>query len=214
MPKCLSMSMFGQSKDYVGQSKDYEGASALRRAGLSMLRRAGLGAVLIVAASLTLSDGQAGGGLQAAEAAEPMAGKVVVLPLIDPARGRRLFIAKGCIICHSVAGVGGKAAPAMDADPEARSVDVLDFAARMWRGAPAMLDLQAVELGYQIELSAEEIAHLSGFAADAEAQAGFSREEIPEPMRDWMLDRPYWEEEGWPDELPDDFPDLQEWGDQ
>lgn len=201
------MSMFGHSEE-IGD------ASALRRAGRSMLRRAGLVTALTVAASLMLSDGQAGGGVQAAEAAEPMAGKVVVLPLIDPARGRRLFIAKGCVICHSVAGVGGQAAPAMDADPQTRSVNVLDFAARMWRGAPAMLDLQAVELGYQIELSADEIAHLAGFAADAEAQAGFSREEVPEPMRDWMLDRPYWEEEGWPDKLPDDFPDLQEWGDQ
>ncbi len=207
MPRCFSMSFFGPSEE-IGD------ASASRRAGWSMPRRVGLVAALTVVASLMLSAGHAGEAVRSAEAAEPMAEKVVVLPLIDPARGRRLFIAKGCVICHSVAGVGGQAAPAMDADPDARSVNVLDFAARMWRGAPAMLDLQAVELGYQIELSAEEIAHLAGFAADAKAQDGFSREEIPEPMRDWMLDRPYWEEEGWPDELPDDFPDLQEWGDQ
>ena len=199
---------------FFGPSEECGYASASRRAGWLMPRRLGLLAALTVVASLMLSAGQAGEAVRSAEAAEPMAEKVVVLPLIDPARGRRLFIAKGCVICHSVAGVGGQAAPAMDADPDARSVNVLDFAARMWRGAPAMLDLQAVELGYQIELSAEEIAHLAGFAADAKAQDGFSREEIPEPMRDWMLDRPYWEEEGWPDELPDDFPDLQEWGDQ
>ena len=199
---------------FFGPSEECGYASASRRAGWLMPRRSGLLAALTVVASLMLSAGQAGEAVRSAEAAEPMAEKVVVLPLIDPARGRRLFIAKGCVICHSVAGVGGQAAPAMDADPDARSVNVLDFAARMWRGAPAMLDLQAVELGYQIELSAEEIAHLAGFAADAKAQDGFSREEIPEPMRDWMLDRPYWEEEGWPDELPDDFPDLKEWGDQ
>lgn len=184
-----------------------------RSVAMARLWRLGLTATL-AAALFAFSDGPTGGGVPAAEAAEVKPGKVIVLPLIDPARGRRLFVAKGCVICHAVAGVGGKAAPALDADPQVRSIDVLDFAARMWRGAPAMLDLQAVELGYQIELSADEIAHLAGFAADVDAQASFSSEEIPEPMRDWMLDRPYWEEEGWPDGLPGEFPDLEEWGNQ
>ena len=33
----------------------------------------------------------------------------VVMPLIDAQRGRRLFVTKGCFICHSIKGVGGMA---------------------------------------------------------------------------------------------------------
>ncbi len=124
----------------------------------------------------------------------------LVMPLPDGARGRRIFVAKGCVLCHSVAGVGGKAAPALDASGPATEVDPLAFAARMWRGAPAMLELQAVELGYRIELEGRDIADLAAFVDDASQQAGFAVEEIPEMMRDWILDQPYWEEETWPDD--------------
>ena len=96
-------------------------------------------------------------------------------------------------------GVGGKAAPIFDADKNVTFVNVLDFVARMWRGAPAMLELQTVELGYQIEFDSDEIADLAGFAMDASAQASFFVDEVPEPMSRWMLDEPYWETDEWPD---------------
>lgn len=134
----------------------------------------------------------------------------ILMPLVDPARGRRLFVTKGCVICHAVQGVGGLAAPALDAPEVATTIDILDFVARMWRGAPAMLDLQAVELGYQIELDGNEIADLAAFVADADTQAGFSEDEVPEPMRDWMLNLPYWEEDDWPEDLPEEFPEFED----
>ena len=134
--------------------------------------------------------------------------KSITIPAVDARRGRRLFVSRGCVICHAVRGVGGTAAPALDADPSSRSIDLMGFVARMWQGAPAMLELQAVELGYQILLTSQEMADLAAFSGDAAAQDGFSAEEVPEPMRDWMLDEPYWENEGWPDDLPEEFPEM------
>jgi mono/diheme cytochrome c family protein len=122
----------------------------------------------------------------------------IVLPEINVQRGRRLFVHKGCVLCHSINGVGGDAAPSLDAERDVTFVNVLDFVARMWRGAWAMLELQTVELGYQIEFTSDEIADLAGFAMDAGAQADFSIDEVPKPMRRWMMDEPYWESGEWP----------------
>ena len=147
---------------------------------------------------------------QAANDTPAAARKLVSIPSVDAQRGRRLFVTRGCVICHAVGGIGGEAAPSLDADPGARSIDLMGFVARMWQGAPAMLELQAVELGYQILLTSQEMADLAAFAGDADAQSGFSLEEVPEPMRDWMLDEPYWENEGWPDDLPEEFPEFED----
>ena len=137
--------------------------------------------------------------------------KTVVIPLLEPERGRRLFVTKGCVLCHSVRGIGGQAAPPLDAPEDVATIDPLGFAARMWRGAPAMLELQAMELGYQIELSADEIADLAGVVGDRTAQESFTAEDVPEPLRDWMLDIPYWEEEqDWPESLPESYPEFGE----
>lgn len=110
------------------------------------------------------------------------------MPIPDAARGRELFIVKGCVVCHSVNGVGGRAAPALDATAAEGPVDPLDFAARMWQGALAMADLQATEFGYQIELSGSEIADLAAFAANAGEQVLLEENDIPELMRGWTLD--------------------------
>ncbi|WDI31832.1 c-type cytochrome [Hyphococcus flavus] len=120
---------------------------------------------------------------------------------VDPAHGRELFVEKGCVICHSANGVGGKAAPALDAHIGDPQVDPLDFAARMWRGAPAMIELQSVELGYTIYLTAEEIADLAAFAADREAQKKLTPESLPENIADSLLDQRFWEMEDWDDYL-------------
>lgn len=115
----------------------------------------------------------------------------------DPVVGKALFIDKGCVICHSVNGVGGKAAPALDAEIGGGDVDALDFAARMWRGAPAMIELQSVELGYTIYLTADDIAHLAGFAANRDVQKTLTLDSLPETTRNGLLDERFWEMENW-----------------
>ena len=136
----------------------------------------------------------------------------VTLPIIDARRGRRLFVTKGCFICHSVKGVGGKAAPALDATSGNGEIDVLGFVARMWKGAPLMFELQSMELGYRIELTRDEIADLAGFVGDSRAQAGFSKTEIPEVVQDWVVNQAWWKDRSLNlgDMLPEKFPDLEE----
>ena len=170
------------------------------RLGSALLLAIGAGALLCVPVP--------GPSAQAAESETEAARPTVTIPTVDAMRGRQLFVTRGCVICHAVREVGGTAAPALDADPSVRSIDLMGFVAQMWQGAPAMLELQAVELGYQILLTAQEMADLAAFAGDAEAQATFNLEEVPEPMREWMLDEPYWENEGWPDDLPEEFPEM------
>ena len=131
---------------------------------------------------------------------------------VDPMRGRTAFVEKGCVICHSVNGVGGKAAPALDAEIGAPAVDPLDFAARMWRGAPAMIELQAIELGYTIYLTADDIADLAAFAADRDAQKSLKLDDLSESIRAGFLDERFWEVENWDDDLGE-LPDG-EYGDE
>jgi cytochrome c len=117
----------------------------------------------------------------------------LLVPLASAEEGLKLFVGKGCVVCHAVNGVGGKAAPALDAETDSPYFDVFDFAARMWRGAPTMIVLQEMELGYQIELSGDDLAHLAAFASDAGVQSRFSEQDIPEVIRDWMVDEVYQE---------------------
>ena len=144
-------------------------------------------------------------------AANAKARKSIIVPLVDMARGRRLFVTKGCVICHSIRGVGGRAAPALDANGQSSTIDVLAFVARMWRGAPIMLMLQEMELGYRVELKPAEIADLAGFVSDAEVQRGFSISEVPEMLREWMVNERYWENEpaDWRERMPDEYPNLE-----
>ena len=39
----------------------------------------------------------------------------LVVPTMDSARGAEAFMAKGCIVCHAVNGVGGEIGPSFDA---------------------------------------------------------------------------------------------------
>lgn len=129
--------------------------------------------------------------------AEGAHGLDVVFRDVDSANGRALFVDKGCVICHAVNGVGGKAAPALDAEIGAPAIDPLDFAARMWRGAPAMIELQSIELGYTIYLTADEIADIAAFAGDIAEQKALDLESVPETLRNGFLDEQFWEVEDW-----------------
>ena len=144
--------------------------------------------LLLAAEALWGTPASAQDGATAAAAGET---RLLVVPIADAEEGKRLFVGKGCVVCHAVNGVGGKGAPPLDAVRDTRTIDMLDFAARMWRGAPIMILLQEMELGYQIGLTGEEIAHLAAFAADAEVQSEFRESDIPEVIRDWMVDEVY-----------------------
>ncbi|MEZ5934929.1 MAG: hypothetical protein R3F54_23950 [Alphaproteobacteria bacterium] len=123
----------------------------------------------------------------------------VMWPSGDAQAGKDLFVEKGCVICHSVNDVGGRAALPLDAPPAGRSVDPMVFAAAMWQGAAAMLSLQFTELGYQIGMTGEELRDLAAFASDRDGQASFSVEDIPEDISPWIIDEPYWLDDDWPE---------------
>ena len=110
----------------------------------------------------------------------------VAMPPMDPARGRRLFVAKGCVACHSVNGVGGELGPALDARDMPRPMNAFEFAARMWRGAQAMTALQEDMLGAVISLDGQDLADLVAFAHDAGEQARLSPDQIPERFREFI----------------------------
>jgi len=110
----------------------------------------------------------------------------LMLPSMNPARGRELFASKGCVVCHSVNGVGGEDAPMLDAETMDNVMNPFDFAAKMWRGAGAMVALQEDELGGQIELTGQELADIIAFVHDASEQKRFSDADIPHEIEEMM----------------------------
>jgi cytochrome c len=112
----------------------------------------------------------------------PMMATGIILPRMDAAAGRQLFAAKGCVLCHSVNGVGGADAPPMDAEYMEPMMNPFDFAAGMWRGSEAMVALQREELGAPIELTGQDLADIIAFVHDAGEQRRFSEADIPAPI--------------------------------
>jgi mono/diheme cytochrome c family protein len=103
----------------------------------------------------------------------------LVLPEMNAGRGRKLFASKGCVACHSINGVGGHDATALDAHSMQPMMNPFDFAAKMWQMAPAMIYAQDEALGGQILFSGQELADIIAFVHDDEAQHGFSETDIP-----------------------------------
>lgn len=110
----------------------------------------------------------------------------LILPAMDAVQGRRLFASKGCVVCHSINGVGGTDAAMLDAEFMDNPMNPFEFAARMWRGAGAMVAMQQNELGGQIELNGEELAAIIAFVHDAKEQAKFSEADIPAEIKAMM----------------------------
>ncbi len=164
-------------KGFFASANGHRVAGAAARAGLAILLLAGAAAI--------------------GRPAWAQTGAEVVTPQGDPARGRTLFVRKACVVCHSVNGIGGAMAPSLDADPGVREIDVADFAARMWRGAGPMVWLQNYELGYQIDLTGDDITHLAAFAADAAEQANFAENQVPGRILELLLTEPYVRPEDW-----------------
>ena len=110
----------------------------------------------------------------------------LMMPTMNAARGRELFASKGCVVCHSINGVGGEDAPILDAEFMDEVMNPFEFAARMWRGAGAMVALQEDELGGQIDLTGEELADIIAFVHDAAEQTRFSMADVPEEIEELM----------------------------
>jgi cytochrome c2 len=103
----------------------------------------------------------------------------LAMPLMNPARGRELFVTKGCFACHAINGVGGHDATNLDAHTMETSMNPFDFAAKMWTMAPFMIAAQEEALGEQILFSGEELADIIAFVHDDEEQHKFSARDIP-----------------------------------
>ncbi len=133
-------------------------------------------AVLVLA--LALGRGPVAG-QDGEEAAERPPRAMLLFPVMDPERGRELFAAKGCVVCHAVNEVGGRDAAPLDFDPGRGPVDPFQVAADMWAHAAHMIPMQEEELGYQIELTADELADIVAFLASPAEQRKFSEKDIP-----------------------------------
>ncbi len=110
----------------------------------------------------------------------------LVIPKMDAVKGRKLFASKGCVVCHSINGVGGEDAPLLDAEYMDSPMNPFDFAAKMWRGAEAMVMLQREELGDVIELTGDDLANIIAFVHNLDQQATFSEDEIPNEIAEMM----------------------------
>jgi mono/diheme cytochrome c family protein len=110
----------------------------------------------------------------------------LAIPAFDPVRGRKLFAAKGCVVCHTVNGIGGEAAPEFSDEFMEHPMNAFDFIAKMWRGAGAMIMMQEDRLDGQIELEGDELAAIIAFLHDEEEQRLFSEGDIPEDIREIM----------------------------
>ena len=110
------------------------------------------------------------------------------MPEMDAARGRDLFVSKGCVVCHSVNGVGGEDASSLDAIDMEPVMNPFELAAKMWRMAPYMIEAQEDELGEQIQFTGDELADIVAFLHDDDEQHKMTLESLPEEMREMMED--------------------------
>jgi cytochrome c len=110
----------------------------------------------------------------------------LMMPTMDAMRGRKLFASKGCVVCHSVNGVGGGDAAPLDASTMKGMTNPFDFVANMWRGAGPMIELQQTELGAQIEFTGQDLADIIAFLHHASEQKKFSEADISATIRDAM----------------------------
>lgn len=109
-----------------------------------------------------------------------MADLGLAMPPMDPARGRELFLDKGCVACHAVNGVGRDVGPTLDAADMPDPMNAFEFAAPMWRGAPAMIAMQEAQFGEVIELNGKDLADIIAFAHDEGEQRKLTRAQVPD----------------------------------
>ncbi len=108
------------------------------------------------------------------------------MPSMNPLRGRQLFVGKGCVACHAINGVGGHDAANLDAHTMRPMMNPFEFAAKMWRIAPATIYAQEEALGEQILFTGDELADIVAFVHSDEAQHGFSEADLTAEARKMM----------------------------
>ena len=113
-------------------------------------------------------------------------GPLMIMPMMNSARGRVLFASKGCVACHSINGVGGEDAPSLDAHSMKEMMNPFEFAARMWRGAETMIAMQVEAFGEQVEFTGAELADIIAFVHDDGEQHKFSEADIPPEIMPMM----------------------------
>ncbi len=107
----------------------------------------------------------------------------LLMPIMNAERGRKVFAAKGCVICHAINGVGGDHGPSLDMRGMG-PMNPFDFAAKMWEGAEAMIVLQEQELGERISLTGQDLADMIAFVHSPSEIAKFSKKDIPHKIWD------------------------------
>jgi cytochrome c2 len=110
----------------------------------------------------------------------------LAMPLMNPARGRELFVSKGCFACHAINGVGGHDATPLDAHTMDAMMNPFDFAAKMWAMAPFMIAAQEEALGEQILFDGQDLADIIAFVHDDEEQHEFSKRDISPDLEKLM----------------------------
>jgi cytochrome c len=110
----------------------------------------------------------------------------LIVPTMNPERGMHLFASKGCVVCHSINGVGGTDAPKLDATTMAPMMNPFEFFAKMWRGATPMIAMQQHELGHQIEFTGQDLADIVAFVHNRQVQKTFTAADIPPDIKKHM----------------------------
>lgn len=108
------------------------------------------------------------------------------MPSMNPSRGRKLFVDKGCVACHAINGVGGHDASNLDAHTMRPMMNPFEFAAKMWAMAPAMIAAQEEALGAQILFTGDELADIVAFVHNDEAQHSFAEDDLTPEARNMM----------------------------
>ena len=108
------------------------------------------------------------------------------MPSMNPLRGRKLFVNKGCVACHAINGVGGHDATNLDAHTMRPMMNPFEFAAKMWAMAPAMIYAQEEALGEQILFTGDELADIIAFVHNDEAQHDFGEVDLTPEARKMM----------------------------
>ncbi len=108
------------------------------------------------------------------------------MPSMNPLRGRKLFVNKGCVACHAINGVGGHDATNLDAHTMQPLMNPFEFAAKMWAMAPAMIAAQEEALGEQILFTGDELADIIAFVHNDEAQHDFGDIDLTPEARKMM----------------------------
>jgi cytochrome c len=155
---------------------------------LAMLTASALGGLVVAFWGVDLAIGVGGSAGRASFAADlpEQIAPGLIMPAMNPVRGKMLFASKGCVVCHSINGVGGEDAPKLDASTMAPQMNPFDFFAKMWRGAAPMIMMQMHEIGHQIEFTGQDLADIVAFVHNAQVQKSFTEDDVPPEIKQLM----------------------------